>query len=98
MTDSVPAGDTGADDVEDEVRLLCNDAVELVTHYLDDELNTRDLAAFEAHLDDCEGCTVFVDQIKMTITLTNATGRRHVKLMPTNFGALVADLNRRVGN
>ena len=81
--------------VDNEWRIRCSDAVELVTDYLDDALNDRDLADFETHLAHCEGCTVFVDQIKMTITLTSATTRRHVEVMPANFDELVAMLAER---
>ncbi|MGH1489723.1 MAG: anti-sigma factor family protein [Acidimicrobiales bacterium] len=81
--------------IANELKIRCSDAVELVTEYLDDALNDHDLANFETHLADCEGCTVFVDQIKMTIALTSATTRRHVEVMPANFDELTAILVER---
>lgn len=78
--------------VENELRIRCSDAVEIVTDYLDDALNGHDLATFEAHLAHCEGCTVFVDQIKMTITLTSATTRQQLQVMPANFDELAVML------
>jgi anti-sigma factor RsiW len=81
--------------VDNELRIRCSDAVELVTDYLDDALSDHDLASFETHLAHCEGCTVFVDQIKMTITLTSATTRQQLEVMPANFDELAAMLAER---
>lgn len=81
--------------VDNQLRISCSDAVELVTDYLDDALNDHDLAEFETHLATCEGCTVFVDQIKMTITLTSATTRQQLEVMPANFDELAALLAER---
>jgi anti-sigma factor RsiW len=72
--------------------IRCADAIELVTEYLDDALNTADLVAFEAHLGDCEGCTVFVDQIRMTIHLANAANDERLDVMPADFDGLLAQL------
>lgn len=79
------------DFVDNRLRIRCSDAVELVTDYLDDALSDRDLAVFETHLANCEACTVFVDQIKMTITLASANGQR-LKVMPANFDELLTML------
>jgi anti-sigma factor RsiW len=78
--------------VDNQLRIRCSDAVEIVTDYLDGALNGHDLAAFEAHLAHCEGCSVFVDQIKMTITLTSATTRQQLQVMPANFEELAVML------
>lgn len=87
---------TDPDDfIDNHLRIRCSDAVELVTEYLDDALNAQDLVNFEIHLANCEACAVFVDQIKMTITLTNATTRQQVEVMPTNFDQLAALLAER---
>ena len=87
---------TDPDDfIDNHLRIRCSDAVELVTDYLDDALNDQDLANFETHLANCEACTVFVDQIKMTITLTNAITRQQVEVMPANFDELAALLAER---
>jgi anti-sigma factor RsiW len=75
--------------------IRCADAIELVTDYLDDALNAADLAAFQAHLDDCEGCTVFVDQIRMTIHLANAANNERLDVMPSDFDGLLAQLRAR---
>ena len=45
----------------------CRELVELVTEYLEDTLPAQDRARFEAHLDDCESCTTYLDQMRTTI-------------------------------
>ena len=75
--------------------IRCADAVELVTDYLDDALNHTDLAAFKDHLDGCEGCTIFVDQIRMTIQITNATNDQQLDIMPADFDSLLTQLQIR---
>ena len=47
--------------------LNCNEVVELVTAYLDGALKRRDRKAFERHLARCDGCTNYVEQIRLTI-------------------------------
>jgi hypothetical protein len=74
--------------------IRCADAVELVTDYLDDALNQTDLTAFNDHLDGCDGCTIFVDQVRMTIQLANATDDHRLDIMPTNFDSLVSQLRK----
>ena len=50
--------------------LDCNQVVELVTAYLDGSLDADALAAFEAHLVECDGCELYLDQIRQTIAVT----------------------------
>lgn len=50
--------------------LTCQELVELVTHYLEDALAPVARSRFEAHLRDCEGCQVYLDQMRQTIRLT----------------------------
>ena len=47
--------------------LSCQEVVELVTDYLDGALPAQDAALFEQHLNFCEGCVWYVDQIKRTV-------------------------------
>jgi anti-sigma factor RsiW len=54
-------------DVEE---LSCQELVELVTDYLEDALDERDRRAFEGHLGDCDGCTEYVEQLRVTIRIT----------------------------
>lgn len=86
------------DFIDNQLRIRCTDAIELVTDYLDDALNERDLADFETHLTHCVGCTIFVDQIKMTITLTSATTRQQLEVMPANFDEVATMLAEQAAN
>ena len=47
----------------------CRELVELVTEYLEETLPADDRVRFEAHLDDCEYCTTYLEQMRMTIRL-----------------------------
>jgi anti-sigma factor RsiW len=51
-------------------QLSCQELVELVTEYLDDALPPADRARFEAHIADCDGCTGYIEQIRVTIAFT----------------------------
>jgi anti-sigma factor RsiW len=47
--------------------LVCRQAVELVTDYLEDALSARDRARFEAHLSACPHCTEYLNQMRATV-------------------------------
>ncbi len=49
--------------------IVCRQAVELVTDYLEGALSRRDRARFEAHLAGCPHCTEYLEQIKATISV-----------------------------
>jgi anti-sigma factor RsiW len=50
----------------------CQQAVELVTDYLEGALSRRGRRRFEAHLKVCPNCAAYLEQIKITIQLTGA--------------------------
>jgi anti-sigma factor RsiW len=50
--------------------LNCLELVELVTAYLEDDLSTGQRKRFDAHLSACDGCTMYVEQMRRTIELT----------------------------
>jgi anti-sigma factor RsiW len=52
---------------ESHDHLSCQEVVELVTDFLDGALPAEDAALFEQHLNFCEGCVWYVDQIKTTV-------------------------------
>jgi anti-sigma factor RsiW len=52
--------------------LVCRDAVELVTDYLEGALAQRDRARFESHLAGCPHCRAYLAQIRATL---DALGR-----------------------
>jgi anti-sigma factor RsiW len=47
--------------------LVCRDAVELVGDYLEAALDARDRARFDAHLAGCDRCSVYLQQMRMTV-------------------------------
>jgi anti-sigma factor RsiW len=49
--------------------VVCQQAVELVTDYLEGRLSRRDARQFEAHLRACDGCEEYLRQVKATITV-----------------------------
>ncbi|MGE0880920.1 MAG: anti-sigma factor [Acidimicrobiia bacterium] len=54
--------------------LVCRQAVELMTAYLDGALTDRDRMRLEAHLAECPHCTEYLAQIRMTVAVTGAIG------------------------
>jgi anti-sigma factor RsiW len=50
--------------------LVCQQAVELVTDYLEGALSRRSRRRFEAHLAGCPHCTEYLAQMRETIRLT----------------------------
>ena len=48
--------------------LSCREIVELVTDYLEGDLDADTSTALEAHLDLCPGCARYVEQIRETVT------------------------------
>jgi anti-sigma factor RsiW len=52
--------------------MVCQQAVELVTDYLEGALSRRDRRRFEAHLRACPNCTAYLEQIRITIAVTGA--------------------------
>ena len=50
--------------------LPCVELVELVTDYLEESLEPDEHDRFERHVEMCEGCAIFLDQIRTTVRLT----------------------------
>jgi anti-sigma factor RsiW len=50
--------------------LVCQQVVELVTDYLEGALSRSQRRRFEAHLDGCEHCAEYLEQMRTTIRLT----------------------------
>jgi anti-sigma factor RsiW len=51
----------------DGTAISCQEVVELVTDYLEGHMSPKDVAIFEAHLDLCDGCKWYVEQMRTTI-------------------------------
>jgi anti-sigma factor RsiW len=50
--------------------IVCQEAVELVTDYLEGTLSRADRRRFEGHLAGCDHCNEYLAQIRETISLT----------------------------
>jgi len=48
-------------------RLVCQQAVELMSDYLEGSLTRRDRRRLEKHLADCDACTSYLEQLRLTI-------------------------------
>jgi len=64
--------------------VTCQEVVELVTDYLERALSPDEAALFEQHLNFCDGCDWYVDQIRMTIA---AAGRIEEEDVPAAMRA-----------
>jgi anti-sigma factor RsiW len=62
--------------------LACRDIVELVTAYLEHELDPNDRERFEEHLVFCDGCGAYLEQMRATIA---ATGRIQRVALPAEL-------------
>jgi hypothetical protein len=52
---------------ESAEHISCQEVVELVTDYLETALPADETALFEQHLNFCEGCVWYVDQMRTTV-------------------------------
>ncbi len=52
--------------------IVCQEAVELVTDYLEGTLTRRNRRRFEAHLRGCPNCSAYLEQIRQTIELSGS--------------------------
>lgn len=52
--------------------LVCQQAVELVTDYLEGALSRRDRRRFERHLRACPNCSAYLEQIRATVALAGS--------------------------
>jgi predicted anti-sigma-YlaC factor YlaD len=58
--------------------LVCQQAVELITDYIEGALPAGDRRRLEAHLAECPPCREYLAQISKTIELTGAAGTEHL--------------------
>jgi anti-sigma factor RsiW len=52
--------------------VACVDLVELLTDYLEGALPPDEVEAVDRHLELCEGCRVYLDQLRLTIDALGA--------------------------
>ena len=73
----------------DEIeQLSCQELVELVTDYLEGALPDEERAGLERHLETCDGCRDYVEQMRATVSLTGEA--RPAPLTPEVEEALLA--------
>lgn len=75
--------------------IVCREAVEAVTEYLDGALPPRERVRLEQHLIVCEGCLAYTEQLRTTIRLTR--GVELEGLGPERMRSLLAALGVREG-
>ena len=73
--------------------LVCRDAVELMTDYLEGALGPTDRRRFEAHLAACPACTAYLGQMRATVA---AAGRLEPDELPPEVLEELVGLYRRV--
>ena len=61
------------------LHISCQEVVELVGDYVEQALPADDAAVFEQHLNFCEGCVWYVDQVRKTI---DSVGELRVEDLP----------------
>jgi anti-sigma factor RsiW len=52
--------------------LVCQEAIELLTEYLEGSLPRRQRRRLEVHLEACPNCSAYLEQIRITIRLTGS--------------------------
>jgi anti-sigma factor RsiW len=50
--------------------LVCREAVELMSDYLDGDLSRRDRRRLARHLAGCDACEAYLEQLRVTIALS----------------------------
>jgi anti-sigma factor RsiW len=55
-----------------EHHVTCQEIVELVTDYLEHALDSESAAAFEEHINFCDGCEAYLAEIRATIATVEA--------------------------
>jgi anti-sigma factor RsiW len=69
--------------------LVCRQAVELVTDYIEGSLSRADRHRFESHLRSCPNCTAYLAQMRSTIQLT---GRLRSEELPSEVREELVEL------
>ena len=54
--------------------LVCQQAVELISDYLDGSLPRADRKRLERHLRACDACSAYLEQVRVTVELSGRVG------------------------
>ena len=68
----------GIGDMEDPGDLRCQEFVELVTEYLEGTLLPAQRERFQAHLDYCDMCITYIEEIRLTILALGHLSEDHI--------------------
>lgn len=60
--------------------MTCIELVELVTDYLEGSMPADERARFDEHISGCEGCTTYMEQLRITIRLTGMLTEEQIAL------------------
>jgi anti-sigma factor RsiW len=63
---------------ESAEHITCQEVVELVTDYLEETMPPEEMALFEQHLNFCDGCVWYVDQMRATVASVGRLSEEHV--------------------
>ena len=63
---------------ESHDHITCQEVVELVTEYLDEAMSADEASLFEQHLNFCDGCVWYVDQLRLTVSTAAAVREEDV--------------------
>jgi len=66
-------------DVTSERTLSCRELTEVLTDYLEGVMSPEDRARFDAHLEICPGCVIYVEQMRTTISTLRELDPAHVE-------------------
>jgi anti-sigma factor RsiW len=71
-------------------QLSCRQLVELVTDYLEGQLDPDRVAALDAHLKLCDGCDSYVEQMRLTVIALRRLGDGEEISVETRTAVLAA--------
>ncbi|MGH2947370.1 MAG: anti-sigma factor family protein [Solirubrobacteraceae bacterium] len=60
--------------------ITCRHVVEIVTDYFEGALDPRERVRLEQHVSLCQGCSAYVDQMRLAIDVTRALGADELRL------------------
>jgi anti-sigma factor RsiW len=58
--------------------LTCHDVIELLSNYIDGALTVEERRRVDEHLDLCDGCTTYLEQMRETIRLSGMVSEDQV--------------------
>jgi anti-sigma factor RsiW len=78
----------------DRTQVTCQQLVELATDYLEGQLDPERVAALDAHLTQCDGCDVYIEQMRQTVIALRGLANGEVVSAETRDAILTAFATR----